>query len=77
MMKIFYILLGLFLGLWFSWPGIFNPSNWKCFNDIISNAVDEKISIKAILAVSPNYVFKRNKKNKVSKIRIVSDACFR
>ncbi len=68
---------GIFVGFWLSWPGIFMVENWKCFNEIISKSKDNKFSVKAALSVSPNYFLKGNKKDFASKIRIVSDACFR
>ena len=71
------LLLGLVLGLWTSWPGIFIPINWKCFRDIIEKSSKEQISFKAALAISPNYLLKGNRKNNYSKIRVVFDACFR
>ncbi len=67
---------GLFIGLWIAWPGILSPNNWKCFKEIIDKTANDKISLKAILSVSPSYLLKM-KKNNDSKIRIVSDACFR
>ncbi len=77
-MKSFYILLlGLFIGLCASWPGIVIPNNWKCFKDIIDKSTKEQISLKAALALSPNYLLKRNNNSKTSKLRIISDACFR
>ena len=71
------IFSGFFVGLYLSWPGILNSKNWKCFNDILSKAAENKISIKAALEVSPSYLIKSKNKNKLSKIRIVADACFR
>ena len=68
---------GMSIGLWISWPGIVIPNNWKCFKDIIAKSTNEKISLKAALALSPNYLLKGQKNNIASKIRIVSDACFR
>ena len=68
---------GISIGFWISWPGILIPNNWKCFKDIIAKSTNEKISLKAVLAVSPNYLLKGQKNNIASKIRIVSDACFR
>jgi hypothetical protein len=68
---------GICIGFWISWPGILIPNNWKCFKDIIAKSTNEKISLKAVLAVSPNYLLKGQKNNIASKIRIVSDACFR
>ena len=77
-MRSFLILFsGIFAGLYLSWPGILFSKNWKCFNDIIEKSAEEKISIKALLEVSPNYLIKNNSKNNASKIRIVADACFR
>ena len=68
---------GIFVGLYLSWPGIVISKNWKCFNDIISKSTANKISIKAVLEVSPSYLIKSKNKNMPSKIRIVADACFR
>jgi len=76
-MRFFLVLFsGIVLGLWFSWPGIIFPKNWKCFRDVIKRSAEDKISLKATLAVSPNYLFKR-KNDITTKVRIVSDACFR
>ena len=76
-MKAFFLLFsGLVIGLWASWPGIVIPNNWRCFKKIIDKSTKEEISFKAALAVSPNYLLKGRNKN-TSKIRIVSDACFR
>ena len=71
------ILFGFFVGIWLSWPGILLIRNWKCFNEIISKAADKKISLKAILGVSPNYFIKGGNQRLDSKIRIISDTCFR
>ena len=68
---------GIFIGFWISWPGILIPNNWKCFKDIITKSANEKLSLKAVLAVSPNYLLKGQNNKMASKIRIVSDACFR
>ena len=72
-----YLFFGIFAGLYLSWPGLVIPDNWKCFNDIISKSAEDKISLKALLEISPSYVLKGNNKTKTSKIRIVADACFR
>ena len=68
---------GIFAGLYFSWPGILISKNWKCFNNIIVKSSEDKISIKAVLEVSPSYLIKSKNKNMPSKLRIVADACFR
>ena len=77
-MKAFLFLFsGIFVGLYLSWPGIVISKNWKCFNDIIVKSSEDKISIKALLEVSPNDLIMSKNKNKSSKLRIVADACFR
>ena len=77
-MRSFLILFsGIFAGLYFSWPGIVISKNWKCFNNIIAKLSEDKISIKAVLEVSPSYLIKSRNKNLPSKLRIVADACFR
>ena len=63
----FLLLSGLVLGLWTSWLGIVIPNNWKCFKDIIEKSSKKQISLKAALAVSPNYILKGNRINKNSK----------
>ncbi len=77
MKSLFLLFSGLVLGLWTAWPGIVIPNNWKCFRDIIVKSSNEQISFKAALAVSPNYLLKGKRKNNISKIRVVFDACFR
>ena len=77
MKSLFLLFSGIVLGLWTAWPGIMQPKNWKCFRDIINKSNNEQISLKAALALSPNYLLKGKGKNKSSKLRIVSDACFR
>ncbi len=72
-----FIFLGFFAGLYLSWPGILIPGNWKCFNEIIANSAEDKISFKAALEISPSYLLKGKNKKTSSKIRIVADACFR
>ena len=71
------LLLGIFAGLYLSWPGIVIIKNWKCFNNIITKTSEDKLSIKAVMEVSPSYLIKSKSKNMPSKIRIVADACFR
>ena len=77
MRSILLLFFGIFAGLYLSWPGILFSKNWKCFNKIIENSTEDKISIKAVLEVSPNYLIKGKNKNMSSKIRVVADACFR
>ena len=72
-----FLFSGIFVGIYLSWPGILILKNWKCFNDIIETSSEDKISIKAVLEISPSYFIKNKNKNIISKIRIVADACFR
>ena len=74
---LFFLIAGIFAGLYLSWPGILVSKNWKCFNEIIEKSVEDKISIKAALEVSPSYLIKGKNKNMTSKIRVVADAGFR
>ena len=72
-----FLSFGIIAGLCLSWPGLLKPENWKCFNDIIAKSVDDKISLKAALEISPSYLLKGNNKKTGSKLRIIADACFR
>ena len=72
-----FLFFGIFVGLYLSWPVIVIPENWKCFNQIISKSAEDKISLKAVLEISPSYFLKAKNKKTTSKIRIVADACFR
>ena len=54
---------GIFAGLYLSWPGILILKNWKCFNEIIEKSAEDKISIKALMEVSPSYLIKGKNSN--------------
>ena len=77
MRSFLFLFIGMFAGIYLSWPGILITNNWRCFNEIIQKSAEDKISIKALLEVSPSYIIKAKKKNMTSKIRFVADACFR
>ena len=77
MRSFLFLFFGIFAGLYLSWPGILILRNWKCFHEIIEKSVQDKISIKAVLEVSPSYLIKGKNKNMISKIRVLADACFR
>ena len=77
MKSFLFLFSGIFAGLYLSWPGIVFMKNWKCFRDIVAKSSEDKISIKAVLEVSPSYLIKSKNKKMPSKIRIVADACFR
>ena len=72
-----FLFFGFFAGLYLSWPGLVIPENWKCFNDIIEKSLEDKISLKAALEISPSYLLKSKNKKTSSKVRMVADACFR
>ena len=77
MRSFLFLFSGIFAGLYLSWPGIIISKNWKCFNEIIRKSSEDKVSMKAVLEVSPSYLIKGKNKNIPSNIRIVADACFR
>ena len=77
MRYLIFLFSGIFAGLYISWPGLVISKNWKCFNDIIAKSKEDKISLKAVLEVSPSYLIKRKNKNMPSRIRMIADACFR
>ena len=77
MRSLLFLFSGIFAGLYLSWPGILISKNWKCFNEIIENSAEDKISIKALMEVSPSYLIKGKNSKISSKIRVVADACFR
>ena len=62
-----FLILGIFAGLYLSWPGILILRNWKCFNEIIHKSAEDKISIKAVLEVSPSDLIMRKNKKMISK----------
>ena len=72
-----FIFIGIFAGLYLSWPSLLILGNWKCFNEIIANSAEDKISFKAALEISPSYLIKPKNRTIPSKIRIIADACFR
>jgi len=47
----FFLICGIFTGLYLSWPGLVIPDNWKCFNDIITKSTEDKISLIAAVAI--------------------------
>ena len=73
----FFFLFGIFLGSWISWPGITSTENWECFMKIINDSKKDKLSLKAVLSISPKLLLQADSMDYPSKLRIVSDACFR
>ena len=72
-----FLFLGIFVGLYLSWPGLVIPENWKCFNQIIAKSAEDKISLNDSLEISPTYFLKAKNKKTTFKMRIVADPCFR
>ena len=72
-----FFLFGILLGSWISWPGITSTKNWECFIRIINDSKNDKLSLKAALSISPKFLLRSESLNYSSKLRIVSDACFR
>ena len=62
-----FLFLGIFAGLYISWPGLLIPGNWKCFNEIIAKSAEDKISFKAALKISPSYLQKAKNKKRLQK----------
>jgi len=58
-----FLFSGIFAGLYLSWLGILISKNWKCFNEIIEKLAEDKISIKALMEVSPSYLIKGKNSN--------------
>ena len=86
--NLFFLILGAFSGIWFIWPQIITSKGWECTKDVISSSNEELTDIESLvealpnriklgLAVSPKTLLKRENLNRIEKIRIVGDACFR
>ncbi len=72
-----FLFLGIFAGLYLSWPCLLISENLRCLNNIVAKFGDDKISFKAVLEIFPSYLLKAKNKKMSSRIRIVADACFR
>jgi len=77
LLRDFFYIFRDFVSLYLSLPGLLIPGNCKCFNQIIAKSGEDKISLKALLEISPSYFLKAKNKKMTFKIRIVVDACFR
>ena len=86
--NVFLFSLGVFSGLWFIWPQISTNKGWECAKDIVSSSDEELTDIESLieslpnkiklgLAISPKTVLKREDLNRLDKLRIIGDACFR
>ncbi len=86
--NLFFFLLGVFSGLWFIWPQITTIKGWKCAKDIVASSEEELTDIESVieslpnkiklgLAISPKTILKRQDLNRLDKLKIVGDTCFR
>ena len=84
----FFVLLGLFGGLWLAWPGVSSKKGWDCTKDIVLNSEEEpkdsqsflddlKRKLRLTAALSPKTLLQAENLGPMDKIRIVGDACFR
>tara|TARA_Y100001968_G_scaffold333927_1_gene401244 strand:- start:24355 stop:24591 length:237 start_codon:yes stop_codon:yes gene_type:complete len=78
MVKTFFLLIiGCFGGLWLAWPGITKKENLTCAFEIIEKTQKDHADFRTLLAISPNYILKKQKPTALDKFRIIGDACFR
>ena len=84
----FFLILGIFSGLWFVWPHIFSTKGWECTKDVIASSSEDLTDIESLieslpnkikigLAISPKTLLKREDLTRIEKLRIIGDACFR
>ena len=84
----FFLLIGIFSGLWFIWPQIITTKGWDCTKDIVASSSEDLTDIESLieslpnkikvgLAISPKTLLKRDNLTRIEKLRIVGDACFR
>ena len=86
--NLFFLILGFFSGIWFLWPQIITTKGWECTKDIIASSNEDLTDIESFveslpnriklgLAISPKTLLKRESLNRIDKLRILGDACFR
>ena len=86
--NLFFMILGVFCGLWIVWPQIFTSKGWECTKDIVTSSSQALTDIESIveslpnriklgLAVSPQTLIRRENLTRIEKLRIIGDACFR
>ena len=74
---IFLIGIGFFGGLWIAWPGITDKNNWACARDVVTKSQKDQVDLRAVMSVTPKYVLETGEHTRLTKIRLVGDACFR
>ena len=86
--NLFFLLIGAFSGLWFTWPQIITTKGWECAKDVVTSSNEDLTDIESFieslpnkikvgLAISPKTLLKRKNLTRIEKIRIVGDTCFR
>ena len=86
--NIFFLILGVFGGLWFVWPQIITTKGWECAKDIVISSTEELTDVESFveslpnkikvgLAITPKTLLKRKNLTRIQKLRIVGDTCFR
>ena len=86
--NLFFLILGLFGGIWFVWPEIITTKGWECAKDIVVSSSEELTDVESFveslpnkiklgLAISPKTLLKRENLTRIEKLRIVGDTCFR
>ncbi len=86
--NLFFLIFGLFGGLWFIWPQIITIKGWECAKDIVLTSNEELTDVESFveslpnkiklgLAISPKTLLKRENLSRIEKLRIVGDTCFR
>tara|TARA_B100001250_G_scaffold206061_1_gene176876 strand:+ start:52 stop:321 length:270 start_codon:yes stop_codon:yes gene_type:complete len=86
--NLFFLILGVFSGLWLIWPQIITSKGWECAKDVVASSDEELTDIESLveslpnkikvgLAISPKTLLKREDLTRIEKLRIVGDACFR
>ncbi len=74
-MRVFSI-LGIFAGLYLSWPVFLILENCKCFNEIIAKFVQDKMTFKSTLEIFPSYLLKSKNNKMFSKNKSLSRLMF-
>ena len=86
--NLFFLILGVFSGIWFIWPQIITTKGWECTKDVIASSNEDLTDIESFveslpnkiklgLAISPKTLLKRESLNRIEKLRILGDTCFR
>ncbi len=75
--SVFFLLLGVFSGLWISWPGLLVIDNYSCARELIVKSRKNQSDIRSFLSIPPKYLLRNKKITKLDEIRLLADTCFR